>query len=202
MRFWACFLCSLCLYFGCLSQNLEKEKKPKWSIYLETGITPIFSQNSKTIFCYQGQLELEYNLFSKFQMGLFGQTLLYHQNTDIANIENKVIELSSIEYNTLGFSTGYKTQINKFIVYPKLDFGYNFFIAKSIDFPTDKTNFIDYRYFSIRPKVNLGYQFTEGFNLGLNISYNQQIIALKGNKLIEFDPSSYAVGFYVQIPIK
>ena len=202
MRFWACFISGLCLHVCGLSQNIEKETKPKWSIYIEAGAVPIASLNSKTILSYQGQLGLEYNLFSKFQLGLFGQTLLYHQNTDIANIDNKIIELSSIEYNTLGLTTGYRLQLNKIVVCPRLDLGYNLFLAKSIDYPTDKTNFLDYRYLSLTPKVNLGYQLTDGFMLGFNLGYNQQMTALKGTKREEFNPNNYVVGLFGSVWIK
>lgn len=190
----------ICIFFVLLCGKYDAQSK--LSINLETGIIPIQSQNTNTILSYQGQLALEYNLFSKVQVGIFGQTLLYHQNSEIANIDNKIIDLSSIEYNTLGISTGYKTKINKLVIYPKIDFGYNLFLTKSLDFPTDKKEFLDYRYFSITPKLNLGYAITDGFTLGLNFGYNKQLLALKGKLLEEFNPSSFTAGIFGYFTIK
>ena len=184
------------------SQKKSKDTIPKFSIYLETNAIPIKSQNSTTQICYQGQLAIIYNIKSNIQIGIFGQTLLYTGNYDIANIDNKIIELSSIEYNTCGLTTGYKFQFNKIIFNPKLDFGYNFFLAKSLDFPTDKNEFLDYRYLSINPKINLGYQITDGFILGFNFGYNYQMTALKGKKIEEFNPNTIQGGIFAEIPIK
>ena len=184
------------------SQKKSKDTIPKFSIYLETNAIPIKSQNSTTQICYQGQLAIIYNIKSNIQIGIFGQTLFYTGNNEIANIDNKIIELSSIEYNTCGIATGYKFQFNKIIINPKLDFGYNFFIAKSLDFPNDKNDFLDYRYLSITPKINLGYQITNGFTLGFNFGYNYQMTALKGKKLEEFNSNTIQGGIFAEIPIK
>jgi hypothetical protein len=190
------------LYVNICAQKKINDTPPRLSIYLQYNIIPIASQNTQTINCLQGQLGIDYKLFKNIQVGIFGQTILYHQNTDLANIDNKIIELSSIEYNTLGISTGYKTEINKFILYPKIDFGYSFFIAKSLDFPTDKTEFLDYRYLSITPKINFGYAITNGFTLGLNFGYNKQLLAFKGRIIDEFNPSSVNGGIFAIISIK
>ena len=138
MRFLTFIISFILLYSQSFAQKKSKDTLPKFSIYLETGIIPIKSQNTTTQICYQGQLALIYNIKSKIQIGIFGQTLLYTGNYEIANIDNKIVELSSIEYYTCGITTGYNFQFNKFILNPKLDFGYNFFLAKSLDFPTDK----------------------------------------------------------------
>jgi len=145
---------------------------------------------------------MEYNLLLKLHVGVYGQTLLYTGNYEIANIENKIIELSSISYNTLGISLGYKTQFNKIILYPKIDIGYNFFTAKSLDYSTDKNEFLDYRYLSMNPKINLGYAITDEFIVGINIGYNKQLLAFKGLKLEEFNPNSINGGLFVSINIK
>lgn len=183
------------------AQKIDTSQFSRLSIYLETNIKPVASQNTQTIYCYQGQLAIEYNLFSKFQIGIFGQTLLYSGNYEIANIDNKIIELSSIEYNTCGITTSYKFQLNKIILNPKLDFGYNFFLLKSLDFPTDENEFLDYRYLSLTPKINLGCKINDGLILGLNFGYNYQLTALKGSKLEEFNPNGIQGGIFAIIPI-
>ena len=202
MRFYSCFIFIVFASFRGFTQKIDTSQFSRLSIYLETNIKPVASLSTKTILCYQGQLALEYNLFSRFQIGIFGQTLLYTGNYEIANIDNKIIELSSIEYNTCGITTGYKFQFNKIILNPKLDFSYNFFLAKSLDFPTDKNEFLDYRYLSINPKINLGYQITNGFTLGFNFGYNYQMTALKGKKLEEFNSNTIQGGIFAEIPIK
>ena len=202
MRFYICFIFIALASFRSIAQKVDTNQFSKFSIYLETGIIPIKSQNTTTQICYQGQLALIYNTKSKIQIGIFGQTLFYTGNNEIANIDNKIIELSSIEYNTCGITTGYKFQFNKIILNPKLDFSYNFFLAKSLDFPTDKNEFLDYRYLSINPKINLGYQITNGFTLGFNFGYNYQMTALKGKKLEEFNSNTIQGGIFAEIPIK
>ena len=202
MRFHICIIFIVFASFKSIAQKIDTNQFSKFSIYLETGIIPIQSQNATTQNCYQGQLALIYNIKSKIQIGIFGQTLLYTGNYEIANIDNKIIELSSIEYNTCGITTGYKFQFNKFILNPKLDFGYNFFLAKNLDFPNDKNEFLDYRYLSITPKLNLGYAITDGFTLGFNFGYNYQMNALKGKKIEEFNPNTLQGGIFAEIPIK
>ena len=202
MRFYICILFIVFASFRGLTQKIDTNQFSKFSICLETGIIPIQSQNSTTQICYQGQLALIYSIKSKIQIGIFGQTLLYTGNYEIANIDNKIIELSSIEYNTCGITTDYKFQFNKIILNPKLDFGYNLFIAKSLDFPTDKNEFLDYRYLSITPKINLGYQITDGFILGFNFGYNYQMTTLKGKKIEEFNTNTIQGGIFAEIPIK
>ena len=202
MRFLTFIISFILLYSQSFAQKKSKDTLPKFSIYLETGIIPIKSQNTTTQICYQGQLALIYNIKSKIQIGIFGQTLLYTGNYEIANIDNKIVELSSIEYYTCGITTGYNFQFNKFILNPKLDFGYNFFLAKNLDFPNDKNEFLDYRYLSITPKLNLGYAITDGFTLGFNFGYNYQMNALKGKKIEEFNPNTLQGGIFAEIPIK
>jgi len=196
-------LSSVLFFFAslCAQKNLVNTT-PKFSVNLETNITPISSINSTTQYCYQGQLGIEYRLIKNIQVGIFGQTLLYTGNTEIANIDNKIIELSSIEYNTLGITIGYKAKINRIIIYPKIDIGYNLFLAKSLDFPTDKKDFLDYRYLSITPKLNLGYSISEHTTLGINLGYNRQILVFKGQKLEEFNPNSMIGGVFCNIGIK
>ena len=116
MRFSTYLIIFLIVSFRGAAQKIDTSQFSRLSIYLENNIKPVASQNTKTILCYQGQLALEYNLFSKFQIGIFGQTLLYTGNYELANIDNKIIELSSIEYNTCGIATGYKFQLKKMLL--------------------------------------------------------------------------------------
>ena len=134
MRFYICFIFIVFASLRSIGQKVDTNQFSKFSIYLETGIIPIKSQNTATQICYQGQLAILYNIKRKLQSGIFGQTLLYTGSYEIANIDNKIIELSSIEYNTCGITTSNKFQFNKIILNLKLDFGYNFFLAKSLDF--------------------------------------------------------------------
>lgn len=201
MRFSTYLIVFLIVSFRSAAQKIDTSQFSRLSIYLETNIKPVASLNTKTILCYQGQLAIEYNLFSKFQIDIFGQTLLYSGNYELANIDNKIIELTSIEYNTCGIATGYKFQLNKIILNPKLDIGYNFFLVKSLDFPKDRNEFLDYRYLSITPKINLGFSISDGLTLGLNIGYNKQVTALKGSKLEEFNPNGIQSGIFAIVPI-
>lgn len=201
MRFSTYLIVFLIVSFRSAAQKIDTSQFSRLSIYLETNIKPVASLNTKTILCYQGQLAIEYNLFSKFQIDIFGQTLLYSGNYELANIDNKIIELTSIEYNTCGIATGYKFQLNKIILNPKLDIGYNFFLVKSLDFPKDRNEFLDYRYLSITPKINLGFSISDGLTLGLNIGYYTQVTALKGSKLEEFNPNGIQSGIFAIVPI-
>jgi hypothetical protein len=127
------------------AEKLETEKLPRWSMRLELGILPISSIHSKTIPSFQGLIGMNYQVFNKFHFGIFGQYTFYHQNTDIANIDDKIIELSSIEYNSFGLSPSYKFKTLQFILIPRIDLSYNIFVAKSIGFTDDRTAFLDYR---------------------------------------------------------
>ena len=184
------------------ADKLETEKLPHWSMRLEMGILPISSINSKTIASFQGLLGMDYRLVNNFHIGIFGQNTLYHQNNDIANIDDKIIELSSIEYNSLGISPSYKFKTSKIIITPRIEFSYNIFVAKSIGFTDDKTAFLDYRYLSINPKINFGYAITDGVSLGLHLGFNRQISALKGKFLEEFNPNSINGGIFCEFQIK
>lgn len=183
------------------TQKEEKEKLPKWSMRLEIGILPISSINSKTILSFQGLLGMDYSIRQNFRLGVFGQSTFYHLNTDIANIDDKIIELSSIEYNSFGISSSYKIKSSKFIFIPRIDFSYNIFVAKSIGFTDDKTAFLDYRYLSLNPKINVGYAITDGFTLGLNLGYNKQVTAFKGRVLKEFNPNNINGGIFCEFHI-
>ena len=202
MRFFIYLVFIVFVRFADAQKSNDTNEFTNFSIYLETNLLPIKSINNKTQFCYQGLLAINYNLKNKIQVGIFGQTLLYTGNYELANIDNKIIELSSIEYNTCGITVGYKFQIDKIILNPKLDFSYNFFLAKSLDYSTDKTEFLDYRYLSMTPRFNIGYAITKGFTLGLNFGDNYQINALKGKKLDEFNPNSVWGGIFAEIPIR
>jgi hypothetical protein len=169
---------------------------------LELGILPISSINSKTIPSFQGLLGMDYRVADNFHLGIFGQNSLYHQNTDIANIDDKIIELSSIEYNSFGLSPSYKIKTTKFIIIPRIDLSYNIFVAKSIGFTDDKTAFLDYRYLSINPKINFGYLINDGIAIGLNLGYNNQISAFKGKKLEEFNPNTVNGGIFCEFLIQ
>ena len=174
---------------------------PRLFIELEIGMTPVHSQGMETLNCYQGQLGLSYRLFSQWRTGLYGQTLHYYQNTNITNIDDKIIELGSIDYYTMGLYMAYTLSFKKIAMAPKLDFGYNIFTAKALDYNLDNTSFLDYRYLSITPKLGLDYQFSENFALGFFGGYNLQLTALKGKKIEAFDPSSYVVGLGARLGV-
>ncbi len=175
--------------------------QPRLFIELEIGMTPIKSEGTETLNCYQGQLGLSYRLFSQWRTGLYGQTLHYYQNTNITNIDDKIIELGSIDYYTMGLYMAYTLSFKKIAMAPKLDFGYNIFTAKALDYNLDNTSFLDYRYLSITPKLGIDYQFSENFALGFFGGYNLQLTALKGQKIEAFDPSSFVVGLGVSMGV-
>ena len=175
--------------------------QPRLFIELEIGMTPIKSEGTETLNCYQGQLGLSYRLFSQWRTGLYGQTLHYYQNTNITNIDDKIIELGSIDYYTMGLYMAYTLSFKKIAMTPKLDFGYNIFTAKALDYDLDNTSFLDYRYLSITPKLGIDYQFSENFALGFFGGYNLQLTALKGQKIEAFDPSSFVVGLGVSMGV-
>ena len=192
----------LFLPYICHKANAQIDStQPRLFIELEMGMSPIKSLGSEPILCYQGQLGLSYRLFSQFRAGLYGQTLYYYQNLNIANLDDKIIELSSIEYNTVGLSLAYTFRKNRLSFTPKLDLGYNFFIAKALNFDLDSTSFLDYRYLSLTPKLGLEYMFSPYFSLGVFGGYNLQITALKGRKTDIFDPSSFVVGIAASIGV-
>jgi hypothetical protein len=175
--------------------------QPRLFIEIETGLTGINSQGSETLICYQGQLGLSYRLFSQFRTGIYGQTLQYYQNLNIANIDNKIIELGSIDYYTMGLFLAYRIPLKKIGITPKLDLGYNIFNAKALDYDIDNKSFLDYRYLSVTPKISLDYQCTPNFALGIFGGYNLQLTALKGQKIETFDPNNYIFGLGARIGV-
>ena len=174
----------------------------KWIINIEVGLQPIYSVNSKTIPSFQGNLGLEYKVTPSMTLGLFGQSLIYHQNLDVANIDAKIIDLSSAEYNSLGLRATYTKSFGKVSIIPQLDLSYNFFLCKAIDYAIDKKSFLDYRYMSLTPKINFGYNFSETFMLGVYGGYNAQITALKGSKIDAFDPNAFIGGLVTRINVR
>ena len=92
--------------------------QPRLFIELEIGMTPIKSEGTETLNCYQGQLGLSYRLFSQWRTGLYGQTLHYYQNTNITNIDDKIIELGSIDYYTMGLYIAYTLSFKKIAMIP------------------------------------------------------------------------------------
>jgi hypothetical protein len=50
--------------------------------------------------------------------------------------------------------------------------------------------------------VHLGYAISETFTLGIHISYNKQLLALKGKIIDEFNPNSINSGLFALIFIK
>lgn len=173
--------------------------KARWSVGLELGATRIHSLGSSSIWCYQGHLALNYRLFSEFRLGLWGQYLQYYQNPNIASIDDKIIEMSSIEYNSLGLGLSYEVRIKKIGIEPKLDIGYSIFTAKALDYDTDPHSFLDYRYLSLTPKLGIHYHFSESFGIGILGGYNMQLTALKGQRIEAFDPSSVTIGLGVRV---
>jgi outer membrane protein assembly factor BamA len=90
--------------------------------------------------------------------------------------------MGSIDYHTFGLFLSYRIGNKKVILEPKLDLGYSIFNAKSVDYDLDNTSFLDYRYLSLAPKLNLHYKLSESFSLGIYGGYNFQLTALKGEK--------------------
>ena len=193
---------SILLFTHLFSQNNTDSSFSKLNLILETGIQSVQSINSHSILCYQGQLELGFGLSNSLTIGVFGNTLFYYQNLDLSNIEGKIIDMSSIEYNTVGVSISYIFNLKKFEIVPKLDIGYNFLNAKAIDFNIDNAAFIDYRYLSLTPKLNFRYKLSDAFSIGLFGGYSNQVIALKGSKTEIFNPSSISIGLNTRILIK
>ena len=197
-RFYLTYLFAFTFF---ISYAQKDSTQPRLFIEIEIGMSPVKSEGTESLNCYQGQLGLSYRIFSQWRPGLYGQTLHYYQNTNIANIDDKIIELGSIDYYTMGLFMAYTLSFRKIGITPKLDMGYNIFNAKALDYDLDNTSFLDYRYLSITPKLGLDYQFSENFALGFFGGYNLQLTALKGQKLEAFDPSSYVVGIGARLGV-
>ncbi len=173
----------------------------RWNINLETGMIPVASENYQKLNCYQGLLSLGYRLFGGLDLGLFGQTLFYYQNLEASQLDNKIIDMGSMDYQTFGLSLAYDLPIKKLWLSPKVDIGYNIWNAKSIDYAQDNKAFLDYRYLSVCPKLRLGYSFNESLSLGIYGGYNMQLTALKGSKTELFNPTAYVLGLTTKIRI-
>ncbi|MFN6328854.1 MAG: hypothetical protein ACK4WA_08765 [Chitinophagales bacterium] len=173
----------------------------RWNFSIETGIIPVASENYQKLNCYQGLLSLGYKLFGELEIGLFGQTLFYYQNLEATQLDNKIIDMGSMDYHTFGLSLAYDIPIKKLWLSPKLDIGYNIWNAKAIDYAQDNKAFLDYRYLSVCPKLRLGYSFNESLSLGVYGGYNMQLTALKGSKTEIFNPTSYVLGLTTKIRI-
>jgi hypothetical protein len=203
MRFiFTCLIFFIFCGYIIASQPIDTNNLPKFNIHLETGVIPIKSLNNKTQYTFQGLLAINYKIIPKIHLGLFAQTLLYTGNFEIANIDNKIIELSNIEYNSVGITLDYFFNLKKVILMAKIDLSYNFFLANGLDFPINKKDFLDYRYFTLTPKLNIGYKFSNSFIIGLNFGYNYQLLAIKGKKLEEFNPNSFQTGIFTMFSIK
>lgn len=196
-------MASLCVAFSIQlwAQKDSSQRDPKFSIHLESGVLAVHSENSPSLHCYTGQLGMAYSLSTKLHLGIFGQTLLYHQNLDLVNISNKIIDMGSVDYTSFGLFISYYFKIKKIRLEPKLDLGYNIFNAKGIDYDLDPSSFLDYRYVSAIPKLHLHYQVSESFSLGVFGGYNIQLAALKGEKTRAFDPNGYTIGVSARIYI-
>jgi len=199
MRVLFIFILTFCLCGKTFTQLDTSDNLSRLSILLETGILPVHSENAPTLTCYQGQLGLAYRVLPRFHVGLYGQTLFYYQNLEISSIDDKIIEMGSIDYHTFGLFLAYRLGGKKIIVEPKLDIGYSIFNAKSVDYDLEPSSFLDYRYLSLAPKLNLHYKVSESFSLGIYGGYNLQLTALKGEKTKAFDPSSYVVGVSARV---
>jgi hypothetical protein len=178
------------------NQNQESEKGlpagffSNWSMGIECGVLPTKSKGSNDILSPIGQLEMAYNFGGKVRLSLIGQTMFYHQNNDLASIDGKIMDLSSTEYNSIGLGLGYLLRFGKLEIMPKIDVLYNMFLAKAIDYnTTNSKNFIDNRYVSLNPKLYFGFRLNNSLTVGLNGGFNNQIIALKGQKYQSFDPN-------------
>jgi hypothetical protein len=173
----------------------------RWNMNIETGMIPVSSENYQKLNCYQGLLGLNYRLLGNLELGLFGQTLFYYQNIEASQLDNKIIDMGSIDYHTFGLSFGYDIPVKKLWLSPKLDLGYNIWNAKAIDYAQDNKAFLDYRYLSLCPKLRLGYSFNESLSLGIYGGYNMQLTALKGSKTEVFNPTAYVLGLTTKIRI-
>ncbi len=176
--------------------------RPRLSLNLEVGMQPLKSYNTRTINSADALLTLQYRFLGQLKIGVFGKMLMYYQNLDLANIDSKLIELNTIEYNTLGVNLGYQIDIKKVSISPRVDLGYSLFLAKAIDYAQDKKAFLDFRYLSLTPRLNVSYRFTEGFHLGVYGGYNTQLTALKGKEIKEFNPNAWNAGISATVLLR
>jgi hypothetical protein len=181
--------------------RLYQTSASRWNFSIETGMIPVASENYQKLNCYQGLLSIGYRLFGELELGLFGQTLFYYQNIEASQLDNKIVDMGSMDYQTFGLSLAYDIPIKKLWLSPKLDFGYNIWNAKAIDYAQDNKAFLDYRYLSVCPKLRLGYSFNESLSLGVYGGYNMQLTALKGSKTELFNPTAYVIGLTTKIRI-
>ena len=173
--------------------RLYQTSASRWNMSIETGMIPVASENYQTLNFYQGLLSLGYKLFSELELGLFGQTLFYYQNIEASQLDNKIIDMGSMDYQTFGLSLAYDLPIKKLWMSPKLDLGYNIWNAKAIDYAQDNKAFLDYRYLSVCPKLRPGYYFNESLSPKIYGGYNMQLTALKGIKTEGFNPNCLRV---------
>lgn len=191
------------------NQNQESEKGlsagffSNWSMGIELGVLPTKSQGSNDILSPIGQLEMAYKFGGKVRLCLIGQTMFYHQNNDLASIDGKIMDLSSTEYNGIGLGLGYLLRFGKLEIMPKMDVLYSIFLAKATDYnTTNSKNFIDNRYLSLNPKLYFGFRLNNSLTVGLNGGYNNQIIALKGQKYQSFDPNGLNGSFFLHFNLR
>lgn len=184
-------MCSLTI-----QAQIDINSLSNWSLNAELGGIPVKSNNSATLYGVLGQLGLNYSFKHFGMIGVYGQTMFYHQNLDAITIDSKIIDMNSIDYSAAGLSLGFRFRKHKIEVTPKLDIGYNLFVAKAIDYNIDRTSFLDYRYLSLNPKLYLGYCVTPFTTFGVNGGYYSQVKAYKGNYINEFNPNGFNLSIY------
>jgi hypothetical protein len=180
----------LCSFYVSNAQ-IDKNSLSKWSLSAEMGVCPVKSTISETIYSVIGQMGVQYNYKHFVMIGAYGSTMFYHKNNDVPVIDTKIIDMNSIEYNTIGLSLGLRFRKWNLEVQPKLDVGYAFFVAKAVDYGVDRKSFLDYRYLTLNPKLYFGYCITPFTTLGLNVGYMTQKEVYKGKIISEFNPNGF-----------
>lgn len=170
--------------------QIDRSSLSKFSMNVEAGMLPIKSTGTTSVNSLAGQLGINYNFWHFIMLGVYGRTIFYHGSTDVTSVDDKIIDLSSIEYNTIGASLGLRFRKYGIEIMPKLDVGYDLLVGRATDFPTNNKAFIDFRYWSLNPKLYIGYAFTPFMTIGANVGYHSQVSEIKGHKIAEFNPNA------------
>jgi hypothetical protein len=172
----------------------------KWNLSMEVHRVRITSDIFEPKNTSQIQLGLDYQLCQNWRLGIFVALLAYPNNPDLALIEQKSIRMQSLLYQSGGLSIGYLHRKGKIFVQPKCDIGYNILNIEAADFEQNRNQFLDYRYLSATPKLQLGLNLYK-LVIGITGGYQHHLTALKGDILKEFNPNSYQLGVFVSMNI-
>ncbi len=180
-----------------VDSTIKPRRNKTMEIALETSLMRVSNSFQFPRIGIYSTIQAGYFFTSKWSTGLFYSRMLdISKSNTYFVIDEKVIDVSTSSLSNYGLYTRYSLiQEDDIRIVPELRLGYGISDANSANFNNNVTkNTIEMNMFTIQPKINIVYDLSDIFGIGISGGYLFPFNVSNKNNLRDYDIQNLSVG--------